>query len=173
MTFGAEVVGEGQMILDDMEAFTNYLKSRKGRIQIRIGGETKPRSLDANAYYWAEVVRRTAIETGHTSEEIHDAWKLKFNPRRISWPSTIMERAAKAAGKVAGSQPKAVKLAIWKAIRSTLESLGMSEHHMVIGGSTATMDPYDFSLYLEKCMADGAEMGIRYQSPDEWRESQM
>ena len=37
------------------------------------------RSIESNDYYWGFVVTPVATETGQDPEEVHDAWKRKFN----------------------------------------------------------------------------------------------
>jgi hypothetical protein len=37
------------------------------------------RSIESNDYYWGIVVTPVANETGQDPQEVHDAWKIKFN----------------------------------------------------------------------------------------------
>jgi hypothetical protein len=45
----------------------------------------RTRSLKANAYYWAVVVRCIADYTGFTPDETHDALKAMFLPKRLAF----------------------------------------------------------------------------------------
>ncbi len=74
---------EGKIVVQDREKLAEHLKRIKGPHYLIIKKKTRQRSLNANSYYWSEVVTRIAEETGNDLGTVHEALKLKFNPKSV------------------------------------------------------------------------------------------
>jgi len=74
----AGTVQFGKLTLQDEDIYDNYLLSLNGEVEVTVRKKSNKRTLKQNQYYWAVVIRLIAEETGHTSEEIHDAMKQMF-----------------------------------------------------------------------------------------------
>ena len=55
-----------------------------GPATLTIEREQATRSAQANAYYWAVVVKAIADHTGYTADEVHEILKLKFLPKDVA-----------------------------------------------------------------------------------------
>ena len=70
---------KGRLILDQREAFLNYLRSLDGReIEICVRKRRHARSLSANAYYWSVIVKLISEFSGHDMQETHEFLKARF-----------------------------------------------------------------------------------------------
>lgn len=80
--FGGRVE-KGQVVFDDPRRWRGVVGRHEGkRVKVTIERERKLRSLKANAYLWGVVYRTIAEWSGHDDEEIHDAMKSMFLPKR-------------------------------------------------------------------------------------------
>lgn len=62
----------------------NYLQTREGKaVAVKFSRPMSTRSKSANAYYWGVCLTLIAESTGHTTEEVHQAVKELFLPRRF------------------------------------------------------------------------------------------
>jgi len=62
----------------------NYLQTREGKaVAVKFTRPVSTRSKSQNAYLWGVVYTTVAESTGHTTEEVHDACKELFLPRRF------------------------------------------------------------------------------------------
>lgn len=62
----------------------NYLESREGKaVAVKFSRPFSNRSKSQNAYYWSVPLTILAESTGHTTEEVHDAVKEMFLPRKF------------------------------------------------------------------------------------------
>jgi len=55
-----------------------------GPVTLAIEREEATRSTQANAYYWAVVVKALTDHTGYTPDEMHDILKVKFLPKAVA-----------------------------------------------------------------------------------------
>lgn len=55
-----------------------------GPVTLTVEREAATRSPQANAYYWAVVVKLLAAHTGYTPNETHDVLKIKFLPKDVA-----------------------------------------------------------------------------------------
>ena len=53
-------------------------------VTITIEKKHATRSLDANRWYWSQIVGLVSEHTGHTPEEVHQIYKAKFLPKRLA-----------------------------------------------------------------------------------------
>lgn len=57
---------------------------RDGEYTITMARKHATRRLQANAWYWSQVVGLVAEHTGYTPDEIHDIYKAKFLPKKLA-----------------------------------------------------------------------------------------
>ncbi len=77
-------INSGKLHLDDKDSFQNYLHSLEGkRIDLSVGPYKRKRSDNQNAYYWGVVLKLIADHTGAEPEEVHQALKFQFTPKRF------------------------------------------------------------------------------------------
>jgi hypothetical protein len=73
-------VEKGKIKLDNPARFTPYLQNFEGkRVELVLRERRTTRSEEANAYYWAVVVKMVADKTGFDSPETHEALKKRFH----------------------------------------------------------------------------------------------
>ena len=65
-----------------------------GPVTVSVERESATRSVQANAYYWAIVVKALADHTGYTPDETHDLLKIKFLPKDVALASHTGEVVA-------------------------------------------------------------------------------
>lgn len=81
MTFPGTITN-GKLLLDDKPTFQSHLHSLEGkRVEVSVERQRRKRTNDQNAWYWGVAVKMIADETGHESDEIHDALKHEFCPK--------------------------------------------------------------------------------------------
>ena len=69
----------GRLHLDDREAFEKFLQGLNGcDIELSVRKRRHIRSLSANSYYWAVVIKSISDYSGHTMEEVHESLKAEF-----------------------------------------------------------------------------------------------
>lgn len=62
----------------------NFLETREGRaVAVKFSRPVSTRSKSQNSYLWGVVYTLIAESTGHTTEEVHQAIKELFLPRRF------------------------------------------------------------------------------------------
>lgn len=62
----------------------SYVRTREGKaVTVKYSRPVSTRSGSQNRYYWGACLSLIADETGHTPEEVHDAVKELFLPRRF------------------------------------------------------------------------------------------
>jgi len=82
-TFGAVIDPGGSPQFDDPKSFARYLERLRGqRVRISVRRERRGRSLSQNRRLWA-IYTVIAQWSGHEPEEIHEALKHMFIPRRF------------------------------------------------------------------------------------------
>ena len=81
--FAAEVSDKGELRIADPIRWRARLSRLSGkRVLVTVQREKHARSLKANAYLWGVVYEVLAEWSGHSPEEIHEAMKMTFLPRR-------------------------------------------------------------------------------------------
>lgn len=81
---GGTVTDEGKLVLDAPHAFAGTIRSfKRGRVTVKVEQEKKGRSAQANRYYWGVVLKAISEHTGHETDELHEYFKLQYNPREI------------------------------------------------------------------------------------------
>jgi hypothetical protein len=55
-----------------------------GPVTLTVEREVATRSVQANAYYWAVVLKALADHTGYTPDELHEICKVKFLPKDVA-----------------------------------------------------------------------------------------
>lgn len=81
--FVGQVTDAGALHLDDRPRWLRLLSRLRGRrVVVSIQPEKKARSLQANRYLWGVVYAVLSEWSGHDSDEIHEAMKARFLPRR-------------------------------------------------------------------------------------------
>ena len=68
----------GIIKLDDQERYNKWISTLDGRVQVIVKKFRNTRSNRQNKYYWKVIVGTLSEETGHSTNEIHQALKLKF-----------------------------------------------------------------------------------------------
>jgi hypothetical protein len=80
--FGGQVDERGRIVLDDPQAFRRHLEHFSGkRVQVTVRKERHGRTLPQNRRLWL-IYTAIADWSGHDAEEIHEACKGMFLPRR-------------------------------------------------------------------------------------------
>jgi hypothetical protein len=81
--YRAHVSDKGELAMRELPRWRGALARMRGRdVTIQIRRESVRRSLKANAYYWWGPIGALASWSGHEPDEIHEAMKAKFLPRR-------------------------------------------------------------------------------------------
>ena len=62
-----------------LESLIAFLKERNLPFACAIDEIYPVRSARFNAYYWGVVIKMIADHTGHSTEEVHEAYKKKYN----------------------------------------------------------------------------------------------
>jgi hypothetical protein len=69
----------GQLIISNIDRFIDYLKTfGDKRFDIIVKKPKKKRSNPQNSYYWGVVLNLISQKTGHTQDELHDAFARKY-----------------------------------------------------------------------------------------------
>ena len=77
-------VESGKLILWNPEDFKRHYQTFEGKpIQLSIQRAINKRTTQQNKYLWGIVYKVLSKETGHEPEELHEFFKLKFNPQFI------------------------------------------------------------------------------------------
>jgi hypothetical protein len=78
-------IEDSKLHLQNKDAFDLFLAKVKDcpRVIVSIKKERKTRSNDHNRYYWGYVLTEIAKESGHSTEELHEALKIQFLPKRF------------------------------------------------------------------------------------------
>ena len=72
------------------EVLKKYIQGLKpGQYDVTIKKHEKQRSNPQNKYYWAVCVKMIADETGLTTDETHEALKMKFLPKHHDLLPTV------------------------------------------------------------------------------------
>lgn len=71
---------DGRLHIVNSEAFRAHIKQFgvNNEFQLIARKKRKPRSNNQNSYYWGVVLALIYDHTGHTPEELHEAFKMKF-----------------------------------------------------------------------------------------------
>ena len=75
-------INEGKMTLFNKDAFTKYLGTLKGDVNLIIRPYRRMRSTNQNSYLWGVVYPIISDETGMEVEEVHEAMKIKFTKKK-------------------------------------------------------------------------------------------
>lgn len=71
-----------KMTAQQRQIIGNYLQSMEGKnVKLVMTESKKQRTIKQNSYLWGVVYTFIAVETGHTTEEIHTFMKKQFLPR--------------------------------------------------------------------------------------------
>lgn len=84
--FAVAYVQDGRLRLSvaQNKVISAYLRRHEGdQVRITLSQPTKARSHPQNRYYWGVVLTMIAVETGHTTEEIHEYMKAMYLPRHF------------------------------------------------------------------------------------------
>lgn len=90
MAFDGPIVASGSIakgklkIRQSNRLATELQALRDGEVTIEIRRARATRSRQQNSYYWVAVVGLVAEHTGYTPDEIHEIYKAKFLPKRLS-----------------------------------------------------------------------------------------
>lgn len=79
VSFYGQVQG-GELTHDTWDQIELFLSTLEGNVRIMIEKAKKFRSHEQNKLYW-RILTIIAHETGHTTDELHEAFKLMFLPR--------------------------------------------------------------------------------------------
>lgn len=72
----------GRLTIANRTGFSAYLSTFNGLpFELIARKPRKARTTNQNSYYWGVVLAIISKETGHTADELHDAFKLKFITR--------------------------------------------------------------------------------------------
>lgn len=72
-------VHEGKLRLDDRSSFDEWASSLNGKqVTLTLKQWRATRSGNQNRYYWGAVLKEFGDYTGHHTEELHEALKLRF-----------------------------------------------------------------------------------------------
>lgn len=83
LQFSARVEG-GKVKIRNLREFEAALSAwPDGEVLVSIEKMHATRSLAANAWYWAVILRALSEHTGYTVEEMHEVCKLRFNAKLI------------------------------------------------------------------------------------------
>lgn len=76
----AYISEDGRLHIVNSEAFRAHIKQFgvNNEFQLIARKKRKPRSNNQNSYYWGVVLALIYDHTGHTPEELHEAFKMKF-----------------------------------------------------------------------------------------------
>jgi hypothetical protein len=78
-TWKAYNTKDGKLHIVNADAFRAYIKSFGEKTFQLVARKTrKPRSNNQNSYYWGVVLSLIYDHTGHSLEELHEAFKYKF-----------------------------------------------------------------------------------------------
>lgn len=81
--FFGSVCETGKLVLDDQPRWLGLLGRLRGRrVVVTLAAEKKARSLRANRYLWGVVYEILSSWSGHDPEEIHEAMKARYLPKR-------------------------------------------------------------------------------------------
>lgn len=72
-------IENGKIVFENPCDFIETIKKLEGeKIKIFIEKYKKQRSNNQNKYYWSVVIALLSEKTGHSTEETHDALRIKF-----------------------------------------------------------------------------------------------
>lgn len=143
ITFGT--VQNGRLTLGAKELLAKQLKVfPDAKVQVIIRKQRSRRSDRLNRYYWGGVLPPIAQYTGHTTEELHELFKMKFLLEKIVHVKWQKDSADKFT---------LVDVPIYK--------------------STTNLDSFQFMDYLDRVIAEAATMGIRIYSPEEYYQGEV
>lgn len=84
--YGAADVRRGRLKIHRTDVLAAQLETlRDGTYEIRLERKRASRSQEQNAWYWACLVGLVAEHTGYSPDEIHEIYKAKFIPKRVSF----------------------------------------------------------------------------------------
>jgi len=83
-------VENGRLKLDNRERFDSYLSGLQGDVQVIVEKRKKRRSNQQNRWYQGCILKMMAEATGHTTSEIHEAMKTRFNCGVVNIGSQIV-----------------------------------------------------------------------------------
>lgn len=83
---GTGAIVAGKLTVDAREGMLDALVEwSDGPVTITIEQQKSTRSQQANAYYWAVVVKGLAAYNGNTPDEVHEVLKLKFLSKELAF----------------------------------------------------------------------------------------
>jgi len=80
LSFYGEVQDGKLLPQETRDEIALFISTLQGNVRITIEQSKRYRSLDQNRLYW-RILTIIAHEVGHTTEELHEAFKLMFLPR--------------------------------------------------------------------------------------------
>lgn len=87
MNFPAKII-DGKLRVNSPDLFKQHLAkfTEQDLLIVSVEKPKKIRSNQQNRYYWGGVLGTVSLETGHTTEDLHEIFKRKFLPKRfIVW----------------------------------------------------------------------------------------
>ena len=78
-------IKEGKLIYNNQKFVDDFLKHINNfpQVLVKIEKKRNVRSNQHNAYYWGYVLNEIAGITGHSPEELHSIFKIKFLPKKF------------------------------------------------------------------------------------------
>lgn len=78
-------VKDGELVIRNQRGWRRALAAfRRCEVVVTIECRHATRSVNQNAWYWAQVVGLVAEHTGHTPDEIHEIYKAMFLPKQLA-----------------------------------------------------------------------------------------
>lgn len=78
-------IRDGRLVLADEPGYRRAVRRLKpGKAILRLEEDRPQRSAQANRYYWGVVLALISEHTGYEVDELHEYFKQRFNPARVS-----------------------------------------------------------------------------------------
>ena len=79
------LVKAGKLVVRNRRAFNLALQQfTDGEVALRVEKRRATRSQQANRYYWGVVVEAVSQHTGYSPDEVHEIFKAKFLPKKVT-----------------------------------------------------------------------------------------
>jgi hypothetical protein len=133
-------IRDGKLYVRNRRDFDRQIAQMKDgwELEIAVTRRRATRSIQANAYYWGEVIRKfhdhcRRQDMGYTENDLHELCKARFLPKRLAISDDN--------GEIVGDY--------------------------VMGGSTRSLNTNEFYEYVEQVRQWLAELGIDTDDPGE------
>ena len=85
-------IEKGRLVLDKPRYFKGMLQGYEDTpVRLIVERKKRGRSNAQNAYYWGVVLPEISVHTGHTVEELHEIFKMKFLATKRVWRGAEMK----------------------------------------------------------------------------------